>query len=124
MSSESGGAARGWNGQAVRLWLDSRIAAARLDQAAADRRGYAAQGDFDAAAAEEWSCRALAVAGHADDQATFVARIKAVLAQDEYRMTGIYDDTRFERQVRATLRKIARMAKTNEGFANRLRYQG
>ena len=49
--------------------------------------------------------------------------IKALLAQDEYRMTGIYDDRRFDRSVRAHLRKIAKMTKANTGFANTLRYQ-
>lgn len=44
-------------------------------------------------------------------------------AQDEYRISGIHDDRRFERYVRASLRKIAKMTKANEGFDNRLRYQ-
>ncbi|WP_230483107.1 hypothetical protein [Sphingomonas sp. Leaf21] len=113
-----------WDGVAVGKWLDRRIHAARLDQAAADRRGYDAQDDYDKAAAEEWACRALQAGGKADDQAAFAAHVKALLAQEEYRTTGIYDDRRFDRNVRATLRKIAKMTKANQGFSNMLRYQG
>jgi hypothetical protein len=112
-----------WDGATVDIWLDRRIEAARLDQAAADRRGYAAQDDYDLAAAEEWACRALRTSGKAGDQAAFAAQVKTLLAQEEYRTTGIHDDRRFDRNVRATLRKIAKMTKTNEGFENFLRYQ-
>lgn len=114
---------RPWDGAAVGQWLDHRVQAARLDQAAADRRGYEAQDDYDKAAAEEWVCRALQAGGKADDQAAFALHLKGLLAQEEYRTTGIYDDRRFDRNVRATLRKIAKMTKANEGFENRLRYQ-
>lgn len=112
-----------WQPDVVRTWLDRRAAAARLDQAAADRRGYEAQRDYDKAAAEEWVCRTLRTGDRVDDQQAFAAHVKALLAQDEYRTTGIYDDQHFERNVRAYLRKIAKMTKTNEGFANTLRYQ-
>lgn len=113
-----------WDGERVRKWLTSRLDAARLEQAAADRRGYEAQDDYDKAAAEEWVCRALQTGGRTDDRAQFAEHVKALLAQDEYRITGIYDDRRFDRQVRTILRKIARMTKANDGFANTLRYQG
>ena len=112
-----------WNGELVRKWLESRSQAARIEQAAADRRGYEAQDDYDMAAAEEWVCQVLTVAGRTDDQAAFAAQIKGLLAQDDYRITGVHDDRRVERSVRATLRKIARMTKANDGFANTLRYQ-
>lgn len=112
-----------WDGAAVERWLDRRIDAARLDQAAADRRGYEAQDDYDKAAAEEWACRALRTGGKAADRTAFAAQLKALRAQEDYVTTGIYDDRRFERNVRATLRKIAKMTKANEGFANVLRYQ-
>ncbi|RYY22992.1 MAG: hypothetical protein EOP62_21620 [Sphingomonadales bacterium] len=107
----------------VRQWLESRFEASKLDQAAADRRGYEAQDDYDKAAAAEWVCRSLKTGEWAEDQAGFAARIKHLIAQDEYRVTGIYDDIRFERHVRGNLRKIAKMAKANSGFENRLRYQ-
>ncbi len=113
-----------WDGDLVRAWLDSRVAAARLEQAAADKRGYTAQDDYDTAAGEEWVCRALLKADRAGDQADFAAHLKQLIAQDDYSVTGIYDDRRFERAVRANLRKIAKMTKANDGFANRLRYQG
>lgn len=112
-----------WDGAQVRHWLESRIAAARLDQAAADRRGYSAQDDYDKAAAEEWVCRAVTAAAGKNDQAVFADRLKHLLAQDEYPVTGIYDDRRCEREVRARLRKLAAMTKANTGFENTLRYQ-
>lgn len=116
-------ASRPWDGGLVRKWLESRFEAARLDQAAADRRGHDARDEYDKAAAEEWVCRALKAAACVDDQAAFAARLKELLGQDEYPVTGIYDDRRFEREVRASIRKLARMTKDNKGFENRLRYQ-
>ena len=113
-----------WDGKAVLRWLESRLKAARLEQAAADRRGYEAQDDYDKAAAEEWVCQILQTAGRTDEQAAFTAQLKELLAQDEYRVTGIHDDRRFDRYVRASLRKLVRMTKANDGFANTLRYQG
>lgn len=119
----SNATATAWDKSRVRLWLESRLSAAKLEQAAADRRGYEAQGDYDKAAAEEWVSRALLATDCTADQAALAGRVKALLAQDEYRITGIYDDRRFDRGVRAQLRKIAKMTKANEGFANLLRYQ-
>lgn len=112
-----------WNAELVRKWLERRLAASRLDQAAADRRGYEAQDEYDKAAAEEWACRALQAPDHAGDQAVFAKRLKELIGQDEYRQTGIYDDAKFERHVRSHLRKIAKMTKANEGFEKTLRYQ-
>ena len=116
-------ASKTWNGELVRTWLDSRLKASRLDQAAADKRGYEAQDDYDKAAAEEWVCRTLSMGDFANDQAMFAKRIKELLGQDEYRVAGIYDDRRFERHLRANLRKLAKMTKTNDGFENTSRYQ-
>ena len=115
--------AKAWDEELVRNWLRRRLETARLDQAAADQRGYEAQDDYDKAAAEEWVCRTLTIAGRTQDEATFAEHLRALLAQDEYRVTGIYDDRRFERYVRANLRKLVKMAKANDGFANTLRYQ-
>lgn len=117
------GSTKAWNGEQVRTWLQARFEAAKLDQAAADRRGYEAQDDYDKAAAEEWVCRTLRTADCTNDQAAFAARLKELIGQDEYRMTGIYDDVRFERHVRGGLRKLAKMTKVNEGFENLSRYQ-
>ena len=116
-------AAAPWSGDAVRTWLQRRAAAARQDQAAADRRGYGAEGDYDAAAAEEWVCRTLQAGPHADDRTAFAAHIKALLARDEFWIAGIHDERRFDRGVRTHLRKLAKMTKTGEGFANTLRFQ-
>jgi hypothetical protein len=44
---------KAWDGELVRRWLESRSKAARLEQAAADKRGYEAQDDYDKAAAED-----------------------------------------------------------------------
>lgn len=112
-----------WDGALVRNWLERRVAAAKLDQAAADRRGYEARDDYDKAAAEEWVCKTLLARANAEAQAEFAKAIKALAAQDEYRVAGINDDTRFERHVRAQLRKLAKMTKENTGFGNTLRYQ-
>jgi hypothetical protein len=116
-------ASKAWDGELVRKWLERRFEASRLDQAAADRRGYEAQDDYDKAAAEEWVCRALQAAECTNDQAALTRRLKELIGQDEYRVTGVYDDTRFERHVRGHLRKLARMTKANEGFEKTLRYQ-
>lgn len=111
-----------WNGELVRKWLDRRLDASRLDQAAADRRGYEAQGEYDEAAAQEWVCRALKDADCTNDQAAFARRLKELIGQDDYPVTSIYDDARFERHVRAHLRKLAKMSKANEGFEKTLRW--
>jgi hypothetical protein len=116
-------AAKAWDGELVRAWLESRFNAAKLDQIAADRRGYDAQDDYDKAAGEEWVCRILKAAECTSDQTAFAGRLKELLGQDEYQITGIYDDRRFERSVRANLRKLTKMTKANAGFENTLRYQ-
>jgi len=112
-----------WDGELVRKWLARRFEVSRLDQAAADRRGYEARDDYDKAAAEEWACRALKDAECTSDQAAFAKRIKELIGQDDYPATSTYDDVRFERHVRAYLRKLAKMTKTNEGFEKTLRHQ-
>jgi len=112
-----------WDAELVRKWLERRLAAAKLEQAAADRRGYEARDEYDQAAAEEWVCRALQAGDCTADQAAFAKRVKDLIGQDDYRATGINDDTRFERHVRGQLRKVAKMTKTNEGFEKTLRYQ-
>lgn len=112
-----------WNAALVRKWLERRYEVSRLDQAAADRRGYEARDDFDKAAAEEWACRALKGADCTNDQAALAARLKEMIGQDEYPATGLYDDIRFERHVRTYLRKLVKMTKANEGFEKTLRHQ-
>lgn len=115
--------AKPWDGELVRKWLARRFEMSRLDQAAADRRGYDARDDYDKAAAEEWVCRALKDAACTDDQAAFAARLKELIGQDDYQAASTYDDMRFERHVRTYLRKVAKMAKANEGFEKTLRHQ-
>lgn len=115
--------AKPWDGEQVRNWLERRLEVSRLDQAAADRRGYEARDDFDKAAAEEWVCRALKAADCTNDQAALTGRLKQLIAQDDYPVTGIYDDARFERYVRSHLRRLAKMTRANEGFEKTLRYQ-
>jgi hypothetical protein len=112
-----------WDGELVRKWLERRFEASRLDQAAADRRGYEARDDYDKAAAEEWACRGLKGAACTNDQGAFAARLKELIGQDEYQATSTYDDARFERHVRTHLRKLAKMTKANEGFEKTLRHQ-
>lgn len=114
---------KAWDGEQVRTWLERRFEASKLDQAAADRRGYEAQDDYDKAAAEEWVCRALKAADCTKEQAAFAERLKELIGREEYQATGIYDDRRFQRHVRGQLRKLAKMTKANEGFEKTLRYQ-
>ena len=114
---------KAWDSERVRTWLESRFKTARLDQGVADRRGYEAQDDYDKAAAEEWVCRILKMAECTNDQADFAKRLKELVGQDEYRITGVYDERKFDRHVRAYLRKLAKMTKANEGFENMSRYQ-
>lgn len=114
---------KAWDGALVRKWLERRFDASKLDQAAADRRGYEARDEYDKAAAEEWVCRALQASDCTNEQAALAKRIKELIGQEEYRATGVYDDVRFERHVRAQLGKLAKMTKANEGFAKTLRYQ-
>lgn len=112
-----------WDGAIVRAWLESRITAARADQVAAERAGYGHHDDCDKAAAEEMICT-LALAGDATAlQSTFSETLKRLLARDEYTWRGVYDDTRFERHARGTIRKIQKMTKANIGFENTKRYQ-
>lgn len=113
---------KAWDGELVRVWLGRRLEVSKLDQVAADRRGYEAQDDYDEAAAEEWMCLALKAAECTNDQAAMAKRVKDLIGQEEYQAAGIYDDVRFERHVRGHLRKLAKMTKTNEGFEKMLRY--
>ena len=112
-----------WDGDLVRTWLARRLDASKLDQVAADRRGYEAQDDYDKAAAEEWVCSSLRSRDCTNDQAIFAQRLKELLAREEYPVAGVHDDAKFERHVRSHLRKIAKMTKANEGFERTLRYQ-
>jgi hypothetical protein len=112
-----------WDGDRVRKWLDRRFEASRLDQAAADRRGYEARDDYDKAAAEEWVCRMLKNVDCMHEQAVFAKRLKELIGQDEYLATSIYDDARFERHVRSHLRRLVKMTKANEGFEKTLHHQ-
>lgn len=114
---------KAWDGEQVRKWLETRREASKLDQAVADRRGYEARDDYDKAAAEEWACRELMAGDHTKEQASFAARIKELIGRDDYPVTGIHDNARFERHVRGQLRKLAKMTKANESFEKMLRYQ-
>ena len=118
-----GGAGSEWDGAAVRTWLESRIVAARAEQVAAERGGRERQDDCDAAAAEEMVCALLVRGDTAADKDSFVAALKALLDRDAYVWRGVYDDRRFDRHVRAYVRKLSRMARANDGFGNLRRYQ-
>jgi hypothetical protein len=115
--------ARQWDGAQVRAWLESRIVAARADQVAAERHGRGYQDDCDKAAAEEMVCSLLKSKAAAEDQAEFTAELKRLMGRDVYVWRGVYDDTRFDRHVKAYIRKLLKMTKQNTGFENRLRYQ-
>jgi hypothetical protein len=98
----------------VRKWLEHRYEASRLDQAAADRRGYEARDDFDKVIAEESACDALKSADCTNDQDARAARLKKLTGQDEYPVTRLHDDIRFEWHVRTYLRKLVKMTKATK----------
>ncbi len=112
-----------WDGTAVRFWLDSRIAAARADQVVAERHGRAGHDDCDMAAAEEMVCTRLKAGEAAACQRTFAAALTVLADSDDHVWRGVYDDTRFDRHVRAYIRKLVRMSRSNEGFAKVRHYQ-
>ena len=112
-----------WNRKLVQKWLERRLEASRLDQAAADRRGYEARDDYDKAAAEEWVCRTLNAGEFTVEQRALAQRLRELIGEESYHATGVYDDDRFDRHVRSHLRKLAKMTKENAGFENTLRFQ-
>lgn len=120
MTSE---AATAWDGVAVRKWLEARVAAARSDQAVAERGGYGRQDDCDKATAEEMVCSLLnspASTGSAD---ALLSALRALLERDDYVWRGVYDDRKFDRHVRSFIKKLVKMAKANDGFGNLAHYQ-
>lgn len=112
-----------WDGERVRKWLESRFAASQRDQDYADRKGRDYQDDYDKAAAETFVCRLTKGSDKTDDQPRFIAFLTEQLGKDEYRWSGVYDDRRFEREVRAYLRKLIKKAKVNEGFDKLSQFQ-
>lgn len=114
---------REWDGTAVQTWLESRIAAARADQVRAERGGRELQDDCDKATAEEMVCTMAKGREPPHDQQALLHKLAAILDRDEYIWRGIYDDTRFDRHVRAFVKKLIKMVKTNEGFTNTAHYQ-
>lgn len=112
-----------WNGTNVRKWLESRVAASRLDQVAAERAGWGQHDDCDKATAEEIICTTLLSKRSTDDREAFAQDLRALLDQDEHLWRGVYDDTKFDRHVRPHVRKLVRMTKTNEGFEKTGRHQ-
>lgn len=116
-------AAKEWDGEIVRKWLESRLSASLSEQARADKHGRGHEDDYDKAAAEEWVCRAVRGNEAMASQERFGQRLKELLDQDEYHRPGVHDDRRFEREVRSYLRKLIKMTKANTGFGNTARYQ-
>ncbi len=112
-----------WDGAIVRTWLESRIAAARADQVAAERYGRERQDDCDKAAADEMVCGAVKRETVTETQAAFLAALETLLDRDDYIWRGVYNDDRFDRHVRTYLKKLIKMAKSNEGFGKIARYQ-
>lgn len=119
----SGKGAEAWNAAAVRAWLESRIAAARFEQARAAGTGRSGEDDCDRASAEEMVCSLVKPERTTQTSDAFAAALRALLDQDDYSWRGVCDDARFERHVRAFVRKLIRMTKDNAGFGNTARYQ-
>lgn len=114
--------AGGWSGLNVRRWLEARVVASRLDQVAAERAGWSQRDDCDKASAEEMVCTILQGKDSTEDRKAFAQDLRALLDRDEYVWRGVYDDVRFDRHVRAYVRKLVTMTKTNGGFEKTGRY--
>lgn len=119
----AGEAGKAWDGVAVRTWLESRVAAARFDQVAAERGGRERQDDCDKASAEEMVCSLLKPAAATDTADSLLGELRTLLERDGYIWRGVYDDTRFDRHVRSYIKKLIKMAKTNDGFGRTAHYQ-
>lgn len=112
-----------WNDALVRTWLESRVVAARAEQGLAERGGRASQDDCDKATAEEMVCL-LASGGQATaTPASLLAALQKLLDREEYSWRGVYDDRRFDRHVRAFIKKLMKMTKSVHGFENVGHYQ-
>jgi hypothetical protein len=119
----AGAVAKEWNGADVRHWLETRIAAARSDQAVAVRAGRAGEDDCDKATAEEMVCSLVKSEKTTATEDAFACGLRALLDRDDYIWRGVYDDVRFDRHVRSVVRKLIRMTKANAGFENTGHYQ-
>ena len=115
--------AKPWDGAIVRKWLESRVIAARSDQAVAERAGRSRQDDCDQANAEEMVCALFKGSQSTDTQNAFLEELKKLLDRDEYVGRGVYDDARFDRHVKTYIRKLVKMTKTNAGFEKIGHYQ-
>ncbi|WP_242138280.1 hypothetical protein [Sphingomonas sp. TREG-RG-20F-R18-01] len=114
---------KAWDGATVRKWLDSRVVAARSEQVSAERGGRDRQDDCDKAAAEEMVCALLKAKSATPTQAEVLDALAALLDRAEFVWAGVYNDTRFDRHVRAFAKKVVRMAKASDGFENVAHYQ-
>lgn len=90
----------------------------------AQRGGRDREDDCDKATAEELVyTQLLRKVASTEDAAAMIAELRALLDRDDYVGRGVYDDTRFDRHVRAFIRKVTKMAKANDGFGNVALYQ-
>ncbi len=112
-----------WDGEIVRKWLERRFAASLDDQDQADRHGREREDAYDKAAAEEWVCRLTKSSNTTNDQQRFAEWLEGLLDRDDYHRLGVHNQRRFEREVRAYLRKLIKMTKASIGFENLSRYQ-
>lgn len=119
----AGGVARDWNGADVRKWLQSRVVAARSDQATAVRAGRSGEDDCDRASAEKMVCSLVKAERMTASQDAFADGLRALLDRDDYVWRGVCDDTRFDRHVRSFVKKLVKMTKANAGFENTGHYQ-
>jgi hypothetical protein len=119
----AGDVAKTWDGVVVQKWLESRVVAARAGQAAAERNGRSHQDDCDKATAEEMVCSLLKRDKTTSGPEAFLEELRVLLDRDDYVWRGVYDDVRFDRHVRSFIKKLIKMAKANDGFANTAHYQ-
>lgn len=112
-----------WDGEVVRKWLESRFKWSGVEQDWADKHGRERQDDYDKAAAEEYVCQLTKSSEATNDQSRLESLLKYILAQDDFRRTGIHDERRFDREVRAYAKRLIKKVRANEGFENTSRFQ-
>jgi hypothetical protein len=102
-----------WNAEAVRSWLRSRYGSAQSEQDRVKKRGNR-EDDYDAAAAEKYVLQLVKTNVATEYQHSFIDLLDDIRKKDGYRWAGVYDQKRFERAVRAYVRKLIKMAHANE----------
>ena len=81
---------KGWDGEVVRKWLESRFKASQLDQDWANRHGPERRDDSDKAAAEEWVCRLTKSSATTNDQDGLMKWLQELIDKDQFHCVGVH----------------------------------